>query len=97
MEGMLNFSKNVDPCSLKSLCDNMTIDNVCPNRPEKLKCDLKSIPAPMHGRWLCNNDNESDDKKKTAGSCVLKCDKGYKTPKTVIVRYRHCQNHLRHL
>merc|ERR1711974_347368 len=50
-------------------------------RPEKSKCDLKSIPAPMHGRWLCDNEN-----KKKAGSCVLKCDKGYKTPNTVTVR-----------
>ena len=65
------------------------------NRPEEFKCDFKSIPAPTNGRWLCNDDNESDDNNIKAGSCVLKCDKGYKTPTTVTVRY--CQNLLCHV
>ena len=56
-------------------------------------CDLKSIPAPLHGRWQCddNNNQKSDNNddnnnNKGSGTCVLKCDTGYKTSTDVTVR-----------
>ena len=52
---------------------------------ENENCDLKSIPAPLHGRWQCddNNNQQSDNNDNT---CVLKCDTGYKTSTAVTVR-----------
>ena len=62
----------------------------CPTR-ENENCDLKSIPAPLHGRWQCDDNNNqqsdnNDNNNKGSGTCVLKCDTGYKTSTDVTVR-----------
>ena len=58
---------------------------------ENENCDLKSIPAPLHGRWQCDDNNNqksdnNDNNNKGSGTCVLKCDTGYKTSTAVTVR-----------